>query len=80
MSRSRKKTPISGITKARSEKQDKRIANRRYRSRVKHQLRNLEDAEGVSLSIVREVTNVWSMAKDGKRWYDPEKYPWVLRK
>lgn len=31
MSRSRRKTPVDGMTTARSEKQDKRLYNRRYR-------------------------------------------------
>ncbi|MDH3208466.1 MAG: hypothetical protein OEO79_17835 [Gemmatimonadota bacterium] len=78
MSQSRKKTPISGITTAGSEKQDKRIANRRVRRAVKQALHTLEDAE--VLPHRRELTNPWTMAKDGKRWFDPHRFPEVLRK
>lgn len=80
MSRSRKKTPISGISTARSEKQDKRLANRKLRHAVKQRLGT--DPDDV-LPVLREVSNVWSMAKDGKHWYSrsdwderPRRYPW----
>jgi hypothetical protein len=38
MSRSKRKTPIAGMTNASSEKWDKREANRRTRRRVKESL------------------------------------------
>ena len=66
MSRSRRKTPVLGITTAKSEKQDKRIANRKLRRLVNQRLAC--DAHGV-MPALREVSNVWSMAKDGKHWY-----------
>jgi hypothetical protein len=78
MSGSRKKTPISGITTAASEKQDKRIANRRVRRAVKQVLHALEDPE--VLPHRRELTDPWTMAKDGKRWFDARRFPEVLRK
>ena len=85
MSRSRKKTPIFGITTARSEKEDKRIANRKLRRVVKQEL--AREPDGV-LPVLREVSNVWSMEKDGKlfyhksRWDDSRRYPWwkLMRK
>jgi hypothetical protein len=76
MARSRKKTAVSGNTTADSEKQDKRLANRTYRSTVKQLIK----AGIFSLPLLREMSNVWNMDKDGKRWHDPETYPKVLRK
>lgn len=72
MSRSRRKTPITGITTAQSEKSDKRTANRKLRRVTKEILRrgSLEDDQ--ILPEIREVSNVWSFAKDGKRWHDPD--------
>jgi hypothetical protein len=78
MSGSRRKTPISGITTAASEKQDKRLANRRLRRAVKQALHAVDYPE--VLPHRRELTNPWTMAKDGKRWFDPRRFPEVLRK
>lgn len=77
MSRSRRKTPIRGITTAQSEKQDKRIANRRLRRRVRSALRVEPEAP---LPVLREVSNAWSMDKDGRWFFDPERYPREMRK
>ena len=68
MSRSRRRTPIAGISKAQSEKQDKRFANRKYRRTAKNAV-----AADSEVPERRAVSNVYSMAKDGKRWYGPEK-------
>ena len=57
MSHSRRKTPVFGFTAAVSEKQDKRWANRRLRRAVRQGRRDLR---------LREVSNVWAFAKDGK--------------
>lgn len=78
MSRSRRKTPVTGITAAASEKQDKRSANRKLRRRVKQDLN--EDTEGTLLPSERELSNVWTMDKDGKQRFDPERYPDLMRK
>lgn len=64
MSRSKKKTPIRGITTARSEKQDKRDANRKFRRKTKQQV-NLGDE---TISEIREISNVWAFDKDGKHY------------
>jgi hypothetical protein len=77
MSRSRRKTPICGITTARSEKQDKRIANRRLRRRVRSRLHVDPDAP---LPLLREVSNPWLMDKDGKMLIDPARHPEIMRK
>ena len=80
MSRSKRKTPIHGMTCARSEKQDKRFANRALRRIVKVRLHTRVDLDAVSLPVMREVYNVWSMAKDGKRRFDPKTWPEGMRK
>jgi hypothetical protein len=64
MSRSVKKTPKKGVTGAKSEKDDKREANRKLRRTNKVKLK-AGDAEAKS---IREVSNVWSFGKDGKRF------------
>ncbi|MEM9339279.1 MAG: hypothetical protein AAGA66_11160 [Bacteroidota bacterium] len=72
MSRSRKKTPVKGITSAKSEKEDKRNANRKFRRKVKQEVNKGGEEQ---LPKLRELSNVWAFDKDGKR-YDkdlPEK-------
>jgi hypothetical protein len=66
MSRSRKKTPVHGITTAASEKEDKRDANRKFRRKTKQQVDKCED----NLSELREISNIWSFGKDGKVYRD----------
>jgi hypothetical protein len=78
MSRSKQKNPITGITTAASEKQDKRIANRRLRRRIKQLLG--ADPRADILPLEREVSNVWLMDKDGKTRFDPERHPDLMRK
>jgi len=78
MSRSRKKTPIGGMTGAPSEKWDKRVANRRERRCVKEVL--AQDPLADVLPTQRELSDPWTMAKDGKRWHDPLRHPGVLKK
>ena len=65
MSRSFKKTPIHGITMARSEKSDKAIANRKLRRAVKRSINLHEEIQ----PLVREVSSVWTFSKDGKRFF-----------
>ncbi|BDD05285.1 hypothetical protein [Aureibacter tunicatorum] len=75
MSRSFRKTKIHGITTARSEKQDKRDANRKFR-RVSKQ--KVSDEERL-FPVMREVSNVWAFAKDGKI-YDSDMRDKEMRK
>ena len=77
MSRSRKKTPVAGLTAAESEKQDKRRANRRLRRQVRAILPVEPDAV---LPALREVSCVWAFDKDGKRRFDPRSHPDRMRK
>lgn len=77
MSRSYKHTPITGSTKAASEKEDKRRARKQWR-RLTHVLLQT-DAE--VLPELEEVSDLdWTGAKDGKGWFDPDEYPRLLRK
>lgn len=78
MSRSKKRTPVCGMTGAASEKQDKRLYNRRYR-RVCKQAINADPARA-ELPLLREYSNPGAMDKDGKMWFDPEERPEMLRK
>jgi hypothetical protein len=73
MSRSRRKTPIFGVTSAKSEKQDKQIWHSRLRSRVRTDLASVppDQLECYIAPVSKEVSSVWSMAKDGRRYFHP---------
>jgi len=64
MARSRKKTPKAGITSARSEKADKSANHRRERRRIRQTLDS--DPQSEILPHTKELSNPWSMSKDGK--------------
>lgn len=64
MSRSVRKTKIFGITTAETEKKDKRLWNRKFRKVCKKLIRTGKEAP-VNLN---SVTNIWSGAKDGRRY------------
>ena len=64
MAHSRKKTPKGGITSARSEKQEKSANHRRERRRIRQAIAG--DANTDILPHTKELSNPWSMAKDGK--------------
>lgn len=66
MSRSRKKTPITGMTGNTSEKQFKRGVNRKLR-RTEKQLMKKGEEETLPIRT-REVENIWSGPKDGKQY------------
>ena len=70
MSRSYRKTPISGITTAASDKEDKRICNRIWRQMIRQAI--IHDHEVMPLQ--REALDVWDMSKDGKRWFGKLKH------
>lgn len=96
MSRSRRHHPVTGITKARSEKWDKRRANRALRAGVHSQMQTWDTDpmrlfyldmlptewayDDHVLPELRQVSNVWSMEKDGKGWFDPDQHPKLMRK
>lgn len=72
MSRSHKKTPILGHTKAESEKSDKKIWHRRFRHKTKDILRSMHNdadmMDDVIMPIEDDVSNLWLMSKDGKSY------------
>lgn len=68
MSRSRKKHPITGITKAESEKDWKQQESQRLRKRVNDALKS--DPEREVLPHEREFGNPWLGPKDGKQVFD----------
>jgi hypothetical protein len=78
MSRSRRKTTVTGITTAATEQADKRSANRSERRRVRSVLNTKEDIQ--VLPAKRELSDVWAMAKDGKTFFDASKNPKLMRK
>ena len=63
---------------AKSEKQEKRVANRQIRHVNKSLLAGPYDE--TQFRRKREVSNVWCMSKDGKQRFDPELYPELMRK
>jgi len=69
MSRSYRKTPIRGIA-GDSEKQDKKIANGKFRKKERQSLQQYQ-IDNLPYDL-NEVHNEWSMSKDGKFWIDPE--------
>ena len=76
MTRSRKKTPICGHTCRESEKKDKRYANRAFRKRTHDAIASGNEPP----RDIAEVSEVWTFAKDGKQYLDPEQFPGVIRK
>ena len=75
MSRSRRKTPVCGHTTAESEKKDKRIHNRKFRRLAK----TVNDPDSMPQKSY-EVTDPWTMDKDGKQRFDPGQFPRGMRK
>ena len=78
MARSRKKVPITGISSAASEKAEKQANHRRERRRIRQVLSSGPHAD--VLPHTRELSNPWSMAKDGKVYRAPWKRAKDLRK
>lgn len=77
MSRSYKKAPVTGATRAESEKQDKRIASGKLRSAYRQALVHGEDLPDWRCTG----HGSWCFAKDGKRWLDVKKCsPETVRK
>ena len=75
MTRSYRHVPITGITTARSERDDKRRCNRAWRRRVRVILCQQVCREGCALDAILlpenpdEILSVWSMAKDGRQHF-----------
>ncbi|WP_288076486.1 hypothetical protein [Pseudomonas sp.] len=66
MSRSRRKTPIFGITTARSEAFDKATWHRAFRRAENQRLQSGSDRESRHF---HEFSSPWCMQKDGKHWW-----------
>ena len=71
-------TPKRGITTAESEKHDKILAHRRERKRVREVL-GKKSADCV-LPHRKELSDPWSMEKDGKHYLGRKAAPRDLRK
>ncbi len=79
MARSRRRTPIISITTSASEKQDKRHANRNCRSALRRALKRNGDLDAAVLPVLRDVSDPWAMAKDGRSWFGHH-FPELMRK
>jgi hypothetical protein len=75
MSRSRRKTPIMGITTAESDKSFKVAEHRRERRAINAALGKTEDLPHTKL-----FGDPWESSKDGKHVFDPVRYPGYMRK
>lgn len=78
MSRSRRKTPIMGITTARSDAEWKAKAARILRHRVKQVLTAALDGDRFA-GKRWDAVNPWSAPKDGKAWYRDPKPKWMRK-
>lgn len=77
MSRSRRKSPHCGFTTAESEKRDKAASHRVYRHALRHAISRDPDTPPPT---ERQLTNPYSMGKDGKMRFDPKRDPKLMRK
>lgn len=75
MSQSRRKTPITSITTASSDKAFKTAEHRRERRAAKVAASQLDEGPGA-----KAFGNPWASRKDGKSWFDPGKHPDLMRK
>lgn len=73
MSRSRRKTPITGWSCCRSEKEWKQRWHRRLRTSIRRHLRQTMD--DTRLPHHYEVSNPWRFGKDGKQWFGGLAHP-----
>lgn len=70
MSRSRKRTPVSTIACCKSQKKEKQLCNRLFRSKSKRSIRDEKDPP----FRLREVMDVWCFTGDGKNYWG---YDWA---
>jgi len=77
MTKSFKKTPITGITHSESERNYKRLRSSQERMRVREAL-----AHGEYELLEGELVpwDEWSTGRDGKRYFNPEEFPKLMRK
>jgi hypothetical protein len=67
VSRSRRHTPLMGLTCAESEKQDKKRWHSKLRSKERIRLKCIPPDEYIPLSI-NDASNTYSFAKHGTQW------------
>ena len=79
MARSRRHTPIIISAFGEREKQDNRWANRNHRSTARRVVKRDTDPDATVLPILREVSDEWNMAKDGRSWFG-QHVPKLMRK
>lgn len=75
MSKSKMKVPMLGNASG-SEKKDKRVANRRVRAAVRSKLANGDEVVDTD---TRDVSNVYSFKKDGKRYLKNAEEKWLRK-
>ena len=75
MSRSYRKTPISGNTMQTSDKPFKKAEHKRARRAL-----NARDLTEDEPPPQKSFGNPWGAPKDGKRWIDPKDWSWIWRK
>lgn len=75
MSRSRRKTSITGITTAVTEKENKRKANRKLRRLNKIKIHKKD----YDLFQLREISDVWEFDKDGKQYLIAPDKKWLRK-
>jgi hypothetical protein len=78
MSRSRRKTPITGMTSARSDHAWKKAAARKLRHRVKQELNSTLDGDRFA-GKRWDLVNPRDAPKDGKSWFG-DRHPKLMRK
>ena len=79
MVRSRRRTHIISSMSNSSEKQDKRHANCNCRSALRRVFKRDGDQDAAVLPILRDVSDPWAMAKDGRSWFG-QHFPELMRK
>lgn len=77
MSRSRRKSPIAGVTAAPSDKRNKTASNRTLRQALKRATETTPDSPPPTKA---QAMNRWSMSKEGKVRFDPTEDPKRMRK
>lgn len=78
MSRSRRNTPITGVTCARTDHPWKKAAARKLRRAVRQSLKTTLDGDRFA-GKRWDLVNPWSSEKDGKHWFGADR-PELLRK
>lgn len=78
MSRSYKKNPIFGYT-GNSEKSDKKNWHQSFRKKTKDIIQkshyDIDELEDTIFPTEHDITNIATMSKDGKHYWNPKKVP-----